>query len=664
MPNTFPRRAGSARALFVAAALGLVAAAPVSAQAPTLPTVPATISTTDPRASLRAGWKDAGVAAMNVELVATLPKTGIFVNAAEPGDFSKMNSDIAFSGNTLYVGNFAGVQIYDISDPTKPRLRGSIECPGGQNDVSVYGNLLFVSVEETRGRIDCSGQGIEGRVSAERFRGVRIFDVSNLDTPRPIARVQTCRGSHTHTLVPDPRDPDNLYVYVSGTAGVRPGEELAGCSDDRANADGSSYFRIEVIKVPLATPAQAAIVTSARFLLGLPAPPTHAATAAEVAAARARGAFIITYQGEEMALPEQYAAQMLTAVVARRGGSGAATAADSAAVRQMLPAMIAQQGGGDGSAARTGPTACHDITVYPEVGLAGGACEGYGVLLDIRDPANPQRINEYGDPNFAYWHSATFNNDGTAVVFTDEWGGGTAPRCRATDRPEWGANALFAIDGTGANRTLRPASYYKMPAAQGNNENCVAHNGSLVPVPGRDVMVQAWYQGGLSIFDFTDPARPVEIAYYDRGPMHADRLDAGGYWSVYWYNGYLYGSEIGRGIDVLRLVPGAQLSANEIAAAGTVRVREVNPQLQTRNRFDPSVTLARAYLDQAVRARTLTAARAARVTADLDRAARATTAQRRSAATRLAATARTLTGTDAGVRRLATALTELSTSMR
>jgi hypothetical protein len=154
------------------------------------------------------------------------------------------------------------------------------------------------------------------------------------------------------------------------------------------------------------------------------------------------------------------------------------------------------------------------------------------------------------DPNFAYWHSATFSNDGRTVIFTDEWGGGGQPRCRVTDRPEWGANAIFRI---GDDRKMTLASYYKLPAAQTDQENCVAHNGSLIPVPGRDIKVQAWYQGGISVFDFTDPANPFEIAYFDRGPMDAERLVSGGYWSAYWYNGHIYGSEMARGLDVFRL---------------------------------------------------------------------------------------------------------------
>jgi hypothetical protein len=184
------------------------------------------------------------------------------------------------------------------------------------------------------------------------------------------------------------------------------------------------------------------------------------------------------------------------------------------------------------SGAPWGPTpitdACHDITAYPAVGLAAGACEGNGILIDISDAANPVRLDAVADPNYAYWHSATLSNDGTTVVFTDEWGGGTTPRCRVTDQPQWGANAIYEIvDGQ-----MEFRSYYKLPVPMTNQENCVAHNGSLIPVPGRDIMAQAWYQGGISLMDFSDPSNPVEIGYFDRGPVSASGLVLVGFWSA------------------------------------------------------------------------------------------------------------------------------------
>ncbi len=660
------------------ALLGLSLPASTALAQPDLPTNAARASTTDPRATLRPGYQDAGSASWNLQHVVNVPKPAAFIPPDPIFGSGLDNTDMAFQGPTLFVGNYGGILIYDISTPSQPRLRSMIECPGGQGDVSIHGNLLFMSVEETRGRVDCGAAPITAAVSAERFRGVRIFDVSNLEAPRQVARVQTCRGSHTHTLVTDPRDAANVYVYVSGTAGVRPSGELADCvgGDPAENAEASSYFRIEVIKVPLAAPQTASVVTSSRFLLGLPVPPRPVArpSAEEIAEAgrraadaRARGLFTYTWDGVEEVLPQEVSERALQGVMAQQNRTGTPTAADSAAVRALIAQQVAD---GEARALRptTGPTSCHDITVYPEVGLAGGACDGYGILLDIRDPVNPKQIDRAGDANFAYWHSATFNNDATSIVFTDEWGGGSAARCRAGDRMEWGANALFRIED---GQRLRQTSYYKMPAAQTGTENCVAHNGSLVPVPGRDIMVQAWYQGGVSVFEFTDPAKPKEIAYFDRGPLSADQLVGSGYWSAYWYNGHLYATEQTRGLDVFRLTPSDHLTASEIAAAGTVQARVFNPQLQTKVVWAPSATLSQAYLDQATRAAALPSARVEAIRSALGRVdAARTPAQRRAAAAQistaarpLATTARTSSDPDA-VRRLQTSLETLAASMR
>nr|MDQ3309522.1 hypothetical protein [Gemmatimonadota bacterium] len=524
-------------------------------------------SATDPRVGLRAGWTDAGQAARNLELLANRPRPQGFFNPAQMGDFGVVNTDLAFSGNFAFVGSYNGFQVWDISTPGNPRLRSSLVCPGGQGDVSVYRNLLFMSVEETRGRMDCGTQGVADTVSTDRFRGVRIFDISNIDRPTQVAAIQTCRGSHTHTLVTNPRDSASVYVYISGTSRVRPAAELPGCSGGRPEEDpNTAYFRIEVIRVPVAAPQEARVVSEPRIF-----------------ADRETGAVAGLW----------------------RGGTH-----------------------GEGTQRTSETNQCHDITVYPEIGLAAGACSGNGILLDIRDPVNPVRIDEVTDPNFAYWHSATFNNEGTKVIFTDEWGGGTAPRCRATDRPEWGANAIFTL----ADRNLQHASYYKLPAPQTEQENCVAHNGSLIPVPGRDIKVQAWYQGGISVFDFSDPTKPVEIAFFDRGPMSASELVLGGYWSAYWYNGHIYGSEIGRGLDVFRLLPSEHLTQAEIDAAKLVRFDRFNLQDQQRLVWPANVQVARVYLDQLVRYDGLAAANAARIAADLRSAERLPAGARRSAA--------------------------------
>ncbi|MDF2573940.1 MAG: hypothetical protein K0S05_852 [Agromyces sp.] len=505
----------------------------------------------DPRVGLAPGYLDAGMATSNIELLSSTPRVAPF--DANPGNFGYVNSDLAFSGDHAIVGNFNGFQVYDVSDAAAPTLRSSFVCPGGQGDVSVYGDLLFMSVEEGRGRIDCGSQGVVGTVSPERFRGVRIFDISDIDNPVQLPGVQTCRGSHTHTLVTDPDDPENIYIYNSGTSGVRSPLELAGCENaalttEPVTTGNPTQWRIDVIKVPLAAPATASIVSQPRIFTN------------------ADGA----YNGLQNTLPGT-----------ERHPSGA--------FYSPTP----------------NTNTCHDVTAFPEIGLLAGACQGNGLLVDISDPVNPVRIDAVSDPNFSYWHSATFNNDGTKVVFTDEWGGGTAARCRVTDQPEWGANALFEIvDGQ-----LEFKSYYKLPAPQTTQENCVAHNGSIVPVPGRDIMVQAWYQGGMSVIDFTDTANPTEIAYLDRGPINfpnATGLNLGGYWSTYWYNGNVLGSEIARGFDSLALTPSAQLSANEITAAGEIQLDEFNAQLQSQLVHAPSFAVVRSYVDQGERNGTLT----------------------------------------------------------
>ena len=525
----------------------------------------------DPRVGLGGGWRDAREAARNMELVAHRARPEGFFNPASMGDFGFANADLAFRGNLVFQGGYNGFQVWDVSNPANPILRSTLVCPGGQGDLSVHRNLLFMSVEETRGRVDCGTQGVTDTVSADRFRGVRIFDISNVAHPKQVAAVQTCRGSHTHTLVTDPKDRANVYVYVAGTGPVRPGAELKGCSAGAPEEDSTtSLFRIEVIRVPLAAPRNARVVSAPRIF-------------ADTASGAIAGLW--------------------------KGGSH-----------------------GEGTQTTSQTNQCHDITVYPEIGLAAGACSGNGILLDIRDVAHPKRIAEVVDPNFAYWHSATFSNDGRKVIFTDEWGGGTQARCQATDRPEWGANAIFTL----ADRTLHPAGYYKLPAAQTATENCVAHNGSLIPVPGRDIMVQAWYQGGISVFDFTDPAKPVEIAFFDRGPMSDTLLTLGGYWSAYWYNGRIYGSEIGRGLDVLRLTPGDQLTQNEIDAAALVRVDQFNPQDQTTLVWPASFAVARAYRDQLERTGGLPRERATALASELDRIEKLQGAQRRTALTRLA----------------------------
>jgi hypothetical protein len=520
----------------------------------------------DPRESLAPGLTDAGVAKSGMQLVAQLGRPRDMTNARNPFDNDFGNTDLAFTGDFVIQGNYNGFMIWDVTDPVRPAIRSTVVCPGGQADVSVHGNLVFVSVEEPRARIDCGKRGVNAVASRERFLGVRIFDISDLDSPRQVAAVQTCRGSHTHTLVPDPRDPGLMYVYNSGAARARPALELPGCAPSPLDPH-TSYFRIDVIRVPLDAPERAAVVSSPAIFAD---PET--------------GALAGLWPGGEH---------------------------------------------GPGTQISSQTNHCHDITAYPELGIAAGACAGNGILLDIRDAANPRRIEAVVDPNFAYWHSATFSNDASKVVFTDEWGGGRGARCQAGDYREWGANAVFTRNGG----RLQQASYYKLPAIQSDLENCVAHNGSLIPVPGRDIMVQAWYQGGISVFDFTDPTSPFEIAFFDRGPLHERLRMFGGHWSAYWYNGRIYGSEIVRGLDVLRLTPNEHLTANEIAAAELVRSAAFNPQTQERFDWPASFSVARAYVDQLQRNAGVSRDWLSHVTARID-AAEAMSGAARSAALR------------------------------
>jgi hypothetical protein len=568
---------------------------------------------------------NAGEAAWNLRLVSTSQPQGKFMGST--------NSDLAFLGQYAIQGNYNGYQVWDISDPSHPTLKVGNYCPASQSDVSVYKNLLFVSAEGQSGRIDCGGEGVKDTVSTERIRGIRIFDISDIANPKSITNVQTCRGSHTHTLLVDPKDPDNVYVYVSGSAPVRSATELAGCSNANPEQDpNSAKFRIEVIKVPLAHPEQAAIVSSPRIFNDLAAVESHGAAPqdkADLAAARARGAFIADVMGQQMVVPNFIVKPILDSLAKKRGGT-TPTAADSTELREALPGMIAKMIGNQGP--RRGPTQCHDITVYPQIGYAGGACEGYGFLLDIRDPAHPVRLAAVSDSNFSYWHSATFNNDGTKLLFSDEWGGGGQPKCRATDPHQWGADAIFSVVG----HELKFESYYKMPAAQTSEENCVAHNGSLIPIPGRDVMVQAWYQGGISVFDWTDAAHPREIAFFDRGPVDSTRMAMGGSWSVYWYNGVIVSSEIARGLDIFELTPSAVLSQNEIDAAKTVHFDYFNTQGQPKFVWPASFALSRAYVDQLERSGGLSAGRVAAVRQSLADAEKASGAQRSSALSQLA----------------------------
>ena len=634
-------------------------------------TAAAQAPTPDPRVGLKAGVFDAGQAQWNMRLVSATPRPAGFVVDSAPGDFNYINSDLAFDGKYVIQGNFHGVLIWDVSQPAHPALVTALPCPGFQNDVSVYRTLLFTSVESTDSHQDCGGAHIPDTVSADRVRGVRIFDISDIQHPRLVSNVQTCRGSHTHTLVTDPKDTANVYVYVSGSSFVRSPNELAGCSGMTPDKDpNSELFRIEVIQVPLAHPEQAKVVSKPAILAGLTQAGTHPEAASDLArmqhrvdSVRAAGGFIAKVEGRDVVVGGGFLRNQLDSIVKARGGTGTPTAADTATLRTNLQSIVDKIVGADNSTgSRPGPVQCHDITVYPAIGLAGGACGGYGLLLDITDPVHPRRLWAASDSNFSFWHSATFSNDGTKLLFSDEWGGGLAPRCRATDDPRWGADALFRIKDS----TLEFQSYFKMPAAQTEQENCVAHNGSLIPVPGRDIMVQGWYQGGISVFDWTDPAHPKEIAFFDRGPMDSTKLVNAGSWSAYWRNGMIVSSEIGRGLDILELTPSALLSQNEIDAAKLVQVAQQNVQDQQRITWPASPVVARAYLDQLERSG-LTAAQVSEARTGLANAEKAPAGARKQAFTRLAAQLDGLaakSGDPAKVRALAAVVTGLANAKR
>ena len=507
----------------------------------------ATLST-DPRATLKPGFRDAGEAISNMRHVVALQKPAGFFDPENPAQLQPIKerdkskdeakntsrrdgdeeedepqfgergsllsfafTDMAFSGDTMVAGSYHGFNAYRLGQDGVPQLISSVVCPGGQGDVSIAGNLLVMSVEDRRGRIDCGLEGVDDKVSDERFRGLRIFDISDITRPKQVGLVQTCRGSHTHSIVD--ADDRRLIVYNSGTSYVRDSEEVPGCFS--AGGDNTALFSIDVIEIPVADPSKARIVDRPR---------------------------VFARDGE----------------IAGLWGGG---------------------DHGDGTQDTSQTNQCHDITVFPAKKLAAGACSGNGIILDISDPLKPQRIDDVTDKGFAYWHSATFNNDGTKVLFTDEWGGGGRPRCQAGDPKNWGADAFYGIE----NGKLVYRGTYKLPAPQGDKENCVAHNGSIIPVPGRDIFVQAWYQGGISVIDFTDDQNIHEIAYFDRGPIDKDQLVTGGYWSAYWYKGRIYATEISRGLDVFALEPSEFLTAEEIAAAeGALYADGVfNPQTQT-----------------------------------------------------------------------------------
>ncbi|MHC0433620.1 LVIVD repeat-containing protein [Streptomyces sp. O3] len=479
----------------MAAAAGLVAAlftaGPASAtpdpgdDAPTSTGV-SRDTAADTEAAIRRGdipAPDEVVTSDNVTHLANIPKDAL----------PSFNSDLAFQGRYAFAGNYDGFRIFDISDPKSPRTVSQVLCPGSQNDVSVSGNLLFLSTDSSRSDDSCEST-TQPATEKDSWEGMKVFDISDKRNPKYVAAVETACGSHTHTLIPKR---ENVYVYVSSYS---PRTSFPDCQPPH---DG-----ISIVKVPRKAPQKASLVD-----------------------------FSVLFPGD--------------------GEDG---------------------GGNPGGPANPGvrkTTGCHDITVLPSRNLAAGACMGDGILMDIKNPERPRVIDQVQDNvNFAFWHSATFNQKANKVVFTDELGGGGGATCNAEVGPDRGANGIYAIRGKGDQRKLVFQSYFKIPRHQADTENCVAHNGSLIPVRGRDIMVQAWYQGGVSIWDFTNSKKPKEIGYFERGPLSTDALRVGGSWSAYYYNGYIYSNDMAKGFDVLRI------DDRRTDGAKRVRLRELNVQTQ------------------------------------------------------------------------------------
>jgi hypothetical protein len=285
------------------------------------------------------------------------------------------------------------------------------------------------------------------------------------------------------------------------------------------------------------------------------------------------------------------------------------------------------------------------VTAYPAYHLLAAACSSHAIMVDISNPEKPVRLSALTDTNnFQGRHTAGFSNDGKKTLWTDEWGGGTGPMCQAGSIMELGGNTI--VISSADNKTLKQHAYFKLPAAQTAQENCVSHNGGLIPVPGRDLYVQGWYQGGVDVMDFTDADHPFEIAYFDRGPIDPpsdtsnasarSRYTIGGSWGAYYWNGYVYSSELDRGFDVYELTPSEQLSANELAAAKLVTLKEYNPQSQPKLVWPPAFPVVRSYLDQLGRNGGLAADRTTAVSAALDAAEKKSGAARGAALTALA----------------------------
>jgi hypothetical protein len=543
---------------------------PTIASAQTYPT------SQDPRSTLKPGRFDAGIAISNMKQVSFAKKPAVFDSAA---GLKFINSDLAFGTHYVYQANFAGFTIWDIADPAKPVMMSATKCITSQGDPTIVEHLLFLSAEGAGNRNDCGDGGVQD--PKDHMAGIRIFDVSNPKAPKFVKNVQTCKGSHTHTLVPHPKDPRTIYLYVSGQQAAR--TDMPGCKNGNDPADPTnSLYQLDIIKVNLDRPEDAHVIPGARIFTGLD--------------------------------PAGECKQFCVPADPRRQ-----------AARANRPQRD--------PAAPTTPRNCHDVTAYPAMNLLAASCSTHSIVVDISNPEKPVRLDALMDTNnFQGRHTAAFSNDGKKLIQTEEWGGGTGPMCQASSMKELGGNTVISLD---AKKKQTQRAYFKLGSAQAAEENCVAHNGGIIPVPGRDLYVQGWYQGGINIMDFTHPDTAIEIGYFDRGSITPPRgadvpappVDPnvrgggnaiGGSWGAYYWNGLIISSELDRGMDILELTPSEHLSANEIAAAKLVRFDAYNPQSQPKMTWPPAFVVVRSYLDQLVRGSGLASERTAAISSALD----------------------------------------------
>ncbi len=410
-----------------------------------------------------------------LELVGSLPK--------EEHSFDFFNSDMAFWGDTLVQGSYDGFRLIDISQPTAPRLIADVECRGPQGDVSIWENLVFVSVDRPQTTPRCNSEDAE-KVDPlfvppqGGWEGIRVFDISQPRQPRLVTSVATDCGSHTNTLVPD-LEHHRLLLYVSSYALAVQPDLAPGCTNPHGH--------ISVVEVPLDDPATASVIAEPHLF--------------------------------------------------------------------DTPVWKVWPGAPEGYEDTAG---CHDITIYEPKHLAAAACMSEGQIWDISDPVHPVTLAHVDLGDVSFWHSAAWSSDGSVVAFGDE---NLAP-AGCTDAP-LGAIWFYNVDDPAAPQL---EGRFSLDRYQGS-EICSAHMFNVIPGIDRDLLVSAFYAGGTSVIDFTDPTQPEEIAYFDVGGR-----TPGDEWASYWYNGYIWASDHLRGLDVF------QLDLPDVA--GATELPHLNPQTQ------------------------------------------------------------------------------------